>query len=133
MSLSSLSPFTSSVVLCNKCHKKIIINIYYWKSFSTKPSIIFSAASVSNPSSPRMRKSYLRDFPATVAPVFYKSDPHLLLHFPSHQSCSPARPATHLGPASPNSSRTTSRSKAAADRPIFTSPRPFNLAPSQDQ
>lgn len=85
-----------------------------------------STASVNHPSSTQTTQSYSRDSPAPV-------DPQFLLQLPSHQSHSPARSATHPGPASPISSRTTHRSKAAAERLLFTSPRPSSRAQSQDR
>ena len=95
----------------------------------TKPSITLlfpvSSASANHPSSHRTTTSSSRDSPAAVAPVFYRSDRHLLLHFPTPQSSSPA---THPGPTNP-----ISRPKAAADRPSSTSPRPSSPAPSRDQ
>lgn len=95
----------------------------------TKPSISLlfpvSSASVNRPSSHRTTMSCSRDSLAAVARVFYKSDRHHLLHFLTPQSFSPA---THPGPTNP-----TSRPKAAADRPLSTSPRPSSPAWSRDQ
>lgn len=95
--------------------------MHYWKLFPFfSPS--GSPVSVNHPSSPQMRTSCSRNSLWTVAPVFYRNDHHRVLHSASHPPCSPIRPASP-----------TRRSRAAVDRPLFTSLTPSSRARGQDQ
>lgn len=102
----------------------------FTKPLWSKTSSTVSAASVSLPSSARMRPSYTRDSLTSITSVFSKNNFQLLIQSQTHPSHPPARSANQLGPTSLINKN---KSKTTAGQPLFTSRRRSSRAQSQDQ